>query len=968
MGSLPPSRPARIFPQEYIGPKVSQTRFLGWIRVLKSWVGVAVIIGSIALSGKIEAQTNKSQYVELDGPGTLYHFVNCATYACAKITTGTVKEIFLFDPYLFNKIPSGALQQTGSFISTPWMYLVSVSLNNSNITPLFQSPPSRPSGIFVTKFSEADIGPSYPGFHASSANWNEFYDKNWPSSIEWGYNVSADNTIQSTVNFKNISLQPNGRMPLIQTSASGLAYSMLTDQSGGAEPYVTTGYQLVVNTGTATLTAPPFPRIEVLDPFLLAPKQLPIINLPQIIKDTDLSASQASGLESDGASAAIVLVAVDKSSDLQLSVSNGATLLPYCDPNCDPDFLTKSPKLGTSTLIIPAAKLMTIGSALYAAALVQAPAIGAPTSYSSPIVITAQAPGGQLQSTSIDLVPPPVILIHGIWGTSDSMKNIRAFLAQTSPWSEGAQLLSINYPNSISFNSAASTAALSSGIASAMENLDKEHVVGGRVDIVAHSMGGLLSRYYTTLTSEYNTFRDRNLGRFHEVISLDTPEYGSALAPFLLKNAPTLYNSSTDNVSSAIWKIAGCQTTDTVQQCFSRLGLPLAAPGQDLSSGAVASLTPGGVIAETPFPDQIPNVIWRSVSAVRPQHTTVLTGESMLQVELERLVAAVYPAGKAPSIAQILSDGGTDDVIVTLTSQLAKAPNYPKSGEFVTLPGLSHSPAPETLHYKNWSLNNGNVEDDPNVNQAVACWLKTDGAASCAQSAVKPARIWNASAENQIEIDNQALAARPDAQLRLVDRLSVPQKFDATLAAPNKITIGVNGCTELLDLTVAQSDGLGHRFEAHPTIKCIGGGRASVEIMPMLPGSVRFTFAAAFRDGSAAVQNAETQVGMAEVAPERLFSDITFQDAPPNTGSITIDPQFGVYQLQPMAIYATMPGTPIDVTRIVSYRVVADGKPPAVSISPDGKIHALRVGDSTIELHLGATSSFVKVSVQRPQH
>ncbi len=41
-----------------------------------------------------------------------------------------------------------------------------------------------------------------------------------------------------------------------------------------------------------------------------------------------------------------------------------------------------------------------------------------------------------------------------------------------------------------------------------MATLDKRHVVGGRVDVVGHSMGGLSIRHYSGL-SEYRLPRNR---------------------------------------------------------------------------------------------------------------------------------------------------------------------------------------------------------------------------------------------------------------------------------------------------------------------------------------------------------------------------------------------------------------------------------------------------------------------------
>ena len=76
----------------------------------------------------------------------------------------------------------------------------------------------------------------------------------------------------------------------------------------------------------------------------------------------------------DNTSAAIAIVqTANPTADVKLSTNNGTTLLPY-----DPKFLTKAPSgAGTATLTIPAAQLVKVGARYYAAALVQAPGVGA---------------------------------------------------------------------------------------------------------------------------------------------------------------------------------------------------------------------------------------------------------------------------------------------------------------------------------------------------------------------------------------------------------------------------------------------------------------------------------------------------------------------------------------------------------------------------------------------------------------
>jgi triacylglycerol esterase/lipase EstA (alpha/beta hydrolase family) len=77
-----------------------------------------------------------------------------------------------------------------------------------------------------------------------------------------------------------------------------------------------------------------------------------------------------------------------------------------------------------------------------------------------------------------------------------------------------------------------STEALTAYLSVLSKNLNSSGIVGGRVDIVAHSMGGLVARNFSN-SGAYKNTRNRNQGAFRDVITLDTPETGSALAYYL---------------------------------------------------------------------------------------------------------------------------------------------------------------------------------------------------------------------------------------------------------------------------------------------------------------------------------------------------------------------------------------------------------------------------------------------------
>lgn len=124
------------------------------------------------------------------------------------------------------------------------------------------------------------------------------------------------------------------------------------------------------------------------------------------------------------------------------------------------------------------------------------------------------------------IVRPSVLMVHGIWAGPNSFDNLEAHLIDSGMY-ENYQIHKAAYINDIS-NTESITAYIS----------DKEHLINfwtlsnnisvGKIDVIAHSNGGLLSRYYiqgSALGYDYD---------INKLITLNTPHSGSQLANRLL--------------------------------------------------------------------------------------------------------------------------------------------------------------------------------------------------------------------------------------------------------------------------------------------------------------------------------------------------------------------------------------------------------------------------------------------------
>ncbi|MFN7942022.1 MAG: alpha/beta fold hydrolase [Thermoanaerobaculia bacterium] len=126
----------------------------------------------------------------------------------------------------------------------------------------------------------------------------------------------------------------------------------------------------------------------------------------------------------------------------------------------------------------------------------------------------------------VDLVRPPIVLVHGLWSSgktwtfslaSDSRFPIREF---------------VDYSAKADAPFAINRLEVQEHISAALARCGKLGILCSQVDLVGHSMGGLLSRIHTTLPVSATPL-NRNHGNVRKLITLDSPHYGSPLATIL---------------------------------------------------------------------------------------------------------------------------------------------------------------------------------------------------------------------------------------------------------------------------------------------------------------------------------------------------------------------------------------------------------------------------------------------------
>jgi hypothetical protein len=704
-------------------------------------------------------------------------------------------------------------------------------------------------------------------------------------------------------------------------------------------------------TATVTVAAPASGKTAVflVDPFLIGQLDLPS-NLTNLVLDTlykmrNWKAVAAAGLDADGASATIAITQTNNcAADVRLTVSNGAALLPY-----DPKFLTSAPGAGASSLTIPAANLVKVGSVYFAAALVQAPAVGAAHSFTTPVTVTAAQGAAQSQAT-MALAPPPVVLVHGLWGDQTSLKDVQAYLLATPPWQQSTLVDAICYSPYLAFDAATdplsssgdscevtSKTALDVEIGHLMAVLDKRHIVGGRIDVVAHSMGGLVARHYSA-QKEYFGVRNRRQGAFHELVTLDTPELGSTLATYLYNHAESGLEAPVLSGPWNLWE-SQCDSGDSIRSCFNKLGLPLAAGSQSIDTGAIHSLIPGGrSLSATPDP-KIPGTIWRAVTATWSQNDRP---SSLLRSVLNTLIRAIYPGGQTPADTSGILGTNLNDVVVTTASQTADA-QYSYNFK-----DLAHTKTPNPSIFSVFFDGvNQNVEESASVDRLTACWLANVGDMTCPQVLAPSHQATPAVASHETQ----------PAKFLASDRLTLgaasrsPQ-FGVPFELPLRF-----GAQAPRAIVVSQSDAHGEIASGSGPVSMTRqvGDTGYVTITPQRFGPMTFTVAATFADGGVALRKFTTDVQLPR-SPPTAFT------AGRDPMVIVLDSAEPVAMLAPEATYPDIGAIRLEPRQVTA--AVEQGPGAPVVRVEGGMIRALRPGTATIAVRFAGLTDLVHVVVK----
>jgi triacylglycerol esterase/lipase EstA (alpha/beta hydrolase family) len=380
-----------------------------------------------------------------------------------------------------------------------------------------------------------------------------------------------------------------------------------------------------------------------------------IFPLNQSINATAAANAQAAySIAADGQSAVAIVFQSNSSAQTTFTLSSSGTtgsigtLTGY-----DPNYLTDGPGSGglSTNPISPISDCSPGGTCTFIALLwapSKLPTNSAAAFSGIPLTVTATQ-GSNTSTTTISLLPPPVVLIHGIWSHGYDWGPFGTWLAENYPH-RVIHYADYTQYNSQAFDSAGIQQSVALAIVDAIQDAANQGFVSTQVDVVAHSMGGLATRYLVEKgpPSPYHKGDSFPASPIHKVITVGTPNLGSALAPALIakQDNPLILNASP--------LVAGLCLYFTNLNCT--LGGVFGALQKPIGTG-VASLDPA--------------YTGTKLSAAIEPHSAIV-GEALQVTATGLLLDAVITAfAPGETFEGILGTASPNDTIVSEPSQAA---------------------------------------------------------------------------------------------------------------------------------------------------------------------------------------------------------------------------------------------------------------------------------------------------------
>ena len=291
------------------------------------------------------------------------------------------------------------------------------------------------------------------------------------------------------------------------------------------------------------------------------------------------------------------------------------------------------------------------------------------------IDLAATATQGQMApaQASIQIQPPPLLLVHGIWsdaeaaGFSMGSGGFYDWIADRYP---NSPIVPVDYGNraygnlsSQGFDNPETQTVFLTSLTNALGKAAGAGMAARTVDVVAHSMGGLVTRYFMT-KGPASPSPQLLPNSVHKLITVGTPHQGTELATVLLGNK-NLVSPFTLTINPLVAYLCVSFSSCTLGDIFGIIGKPI--------DSGVQSLEP-----ESPQLESLSSQnTFSAIVGTAPQL-------SVTKLALNILISAFLPGESVDSIL----DNQPNDTIVPTASQ---NPGPPSVERVATISGIVHT-------------------------------------------------------------------------------------------------------------------------------------------------------------------------------------------------------------------------------------------------------------------------------------
>ena len=251
----------------------------------------------------------------------------------------------------------------------------------------------------------------------------------------------------------------------------------------------------------------------------------------------------ATGIVADGVSAALVVLKSNSNSPVTFTLSTPGYLVPEATISTyDPNYLKTQQTGSTEPLTLQAPTFSCAPpteTCTYFALMgpSQMPYSLQPLTIQ---VTASQAASGNKPAASTTgallLEAPPLVLVHGLWSSAATWSSFINWLPGNYPQNI---VVAANYQafNTLDFRNEGTQQILATAVANALDTAATNGIVASKVDVFAHSMGGLVTRYFMT-NGPPPPFSSQYLPEnpIHSLVTVGTPQDGSPFANFLELN------------------------------------------------------------------------------------------------------------------------------------------------------------------------------------------------------------------------------------------------------------------------------------------------------------------------------------------------------------------------------------------------------------------------------------------------